>query len=151
MSNVERLTSLEVSCIVGTTAVPIELATKLTRAHDMKERAVEELKMVREEMTRVVDFYTSEHSLLRQHIDRLNAIDSELSGFQSGCLNLLYHRLLSCEASLVNFSSSVDHNVHLPELYLIGTNGSYVCSQYEDVIECMQSDYSDMSDSEDER
>ena len=41
VSNVERLTSLEVSCIVGTTAVPIELATKLTRAHDMKERVVE--------------------------------------------------------------------------------------------------------------
>ena len=87
---------------------------------------------MREEISRTVDFYTKEHSLLEQHIDRLNSTDS-LSCFKQGCLNLLSHRLLSCEITLTNFVNAVSYHqsVHLPKLSLIVDDDSYGCSLFD--------------------
>ena len=154
VSNVERLISLEVNSIISQTTVPTELSAKIVRIYDMKRRAEEEVEMLQEEMSRVVDFYTSEHSLLEQHIDSLMSMVS-LSHFQRGCLNLLHHRLLSCEVSLTNFVHSVryHHGIHLdlPQLRMIVADsyGSFIEDESEELpidYEMVQSDYSDSED-----
>ena len=117
VANVERVTSLEVDSIISSTTVPTELSAKIVRAFGMKRRA-DEVEILREEISRILDFYTREHSLLEQHIDDcINSTDSP-SCFKRGCLNLLYRRLLSCEVTLMHFLNSVSHHhhVHLPKL-----------------------------------
>lgn len=154
VSNVERLTAVEVNSVVSQTTVPTELSAKIVRICDMKRRAEEEVEMLQEEMSRIVDFYTSEHSLLEQHIDSLMSTTSP-SRFQQGCLNLLQHRLLSFEVSLTSFAHSVrhHHSVHLdlPQLRMIVAEscGSFIEDESEGLpsdCEIVQSDYSDSED-----
>ena len=152
VANVERVTSLEVDSIISSTAVPTELSAKIVRAFDMKRRVEEEVEILREEISRILDFYTREHSLLEQHIDDcINSTDSP-SCFKQGCLNLLYHRLLYCEVTLMHFSNSISyhHHVLLPKLKLIVADGSYGCSLFESGSLPSERVQSDSSDSENE-
>ena len=121
VANVEMLTSLEVHSIVTSPTMPTELSAKIARAVDMKKRAEEDLRILKEEICQIVDFYTREHSLIKQHIDHFLKSTDSLSCFKQGCLNLLYHRLLSCEITLTHFSRSVisDQPIHLPKLSLV--------------------------------
>ena len=130
--------------------VPTEVLAKIVRAHDMKRRASEEVEILKKEMSRVVEFYSKEHSLLKQHTDCLNTTDS-LSVFQQGCLNLLYHRLLLCEKILVHLSSlfSHHHNLTIPKLSLLTSDGRCTQLDESDVESASDSVHSDSSDFED--
>ena len=68
LTNVEMLTSLEVNYVISSTTVPTALSAQIVRICDMKRRA--EVEMLQEEMSQI-NFYTSEHSLVVQHIDSL--------------------------------------------------------------------------------
>ena len=68
VTNVEMLTFLEVNSVITSTTMPTALSAQIVRICDMKRRA--EVEMLQEEMSRI-DFYTSEHSLVVQHIDSL--------------------------------------------------------------------------------
>ena len=118
--NLETLSALELRSTVVNTSVPIELWVKVTGACNMKRRASEERTMVHEEIIRVVEFYTSEHTALLYHMNQLIST-TELTLFQKGCLNLLKHHLLFCEALLLNLSKGVQsyHNVDLPTFHLV--------------------------------
>lgn len=139
--------------IINSTTVPTELSGKIVRAFDMKKRAEEKVEIMHQEISQIADFYTKEHLILKQHIDRLNSSDL-FSCFNQGCLNLLYHRLLSCEVSLTNFSNCVSHyhSVHIPKLSLIVTDASYHndCSLFESGSLPSKRLQSDSSGSEDD-
>lgn len=151
VTNTERLTTSEMNSMSSETAsAPTEILAKIVRAHDMKSRASEEVEILKKEMSRVVEFYSKEHSLLMQHIDCLNTTDS-LPVFQQGCLNLLYHRLLLCEKILVHLSSlfSHHHNLSIPKLSLFTSDGRCTKLEESDVESASDSMHSDSSDFED--
>lgn len=160
ISNFEQLTSLEVSTLVcNTTFIPIDTQIKVMRALNMKQRAIEEQKMIKNEMATVVYSYKHEHSLLKKYIQDSVQSQATLTQFQRGCLSLLYNRLLFCESFLINLSNafSVYHDVVLPEFILLGPNGMLctsvttlnhqTCESLVDV-QCCNSDTESDSDSQ---
>lgn len=116
----------------------------------MKKRA-EEVEIIHQEISQIADFYTKEHILLKQHIDRLNSSDSP-SCFKQGCLNLLYHRLLFSEVTLTNFCNCVrqHHSLHIPKLSLVVTGASYDCSLFANESLPSERQQSDSCDSKDD-
>ena len=118
VTNFEELTSLEVTSHATSTTIPIDLWVKVVRASNMKRRAIEEQIVVRNEMQIFEDSVKEEHSLIQRKIQDIVQSNPHLSQFQQGCLNLLYHRLLFCESSLLNFLNEfgLHHNICLPKL-----------------------------------
>ena len=97
----EGILSVDLSTRVGVTA-DAALLNKAVRALQMKQRAQEEIEMVKEDMKRSANFYTAEHSLLLAHLKII--LSGPQTTYSKGCTNLLSHRLLQCEITLTLFS-----------------------------------------------
>ena len=97
----EEILSVDLSTRVGVTA-DTALLNKADRAFQMKQRAQEEIEIVKEDMKRSANFYTAEHSLLLAHLKRI--LSAPQTTYSKGCTNLLSHHLLQCEITLTLFS-----------------------------------------------
>ncbi len=157
VSNLEELSSLEVTSLAGNSKIAIQVWIKVVRASNLKKRSIEEEQMVKSEMKVVEDTLKAEHSLLVQNIHDLQ----EPSQYQVGCLNLLNKQLLLSEVSLMNFSETVKkyHSVLLPQFHVIGPDGLFdistinedtstndFCSTTSEESDCDSSDCSDIDD-----
>ena len=83
--DMEELVRVELSTDAGTT-VEIAVLNRAVRALQLKQRAQEEIEIVKEDMRRSANFYTTEHALLHAHLNEI-------------------HRLLQCEITLAHFST----------------------------------------------
>ena len=108
ISNLEGLTSVEINCMVGKTVVPMEAFLKAIRSMNLINRSIEEERMVQEELSHMADFYLREHAALEHAIADIEP----QSTYECGCLNLLHHRLLFNEMTLMDLSKC--YNIHLP-------------------------------------
>ena len=100
----EGLISVELSTYHAE-ARDTNLINKAIRANNMKQRAEEEIEMVKEDMKRAAKFYCTEHLLLHSQIDALQIVQTR---YRNGCVNLLYHRLLQCECTLLQYSKNFE-------------------------------------------
>lgn len=130
LSNLEQVTSLEIASLAGTCSIPIEAYVKILRAANMKNRCTEEQQMINNEIRNTEGFLKKDHANLQEQIQLIKQSGSELSQFNSGCVNLLFQRLLLCEASLINFAQTIGlyHCVQLPDLILLGSDGKFSTS-----------------------
>jgi len=96
--DLEQIVNVELSTNIE---VPADMAspTKAVRVLQMKQRAQEEVYILKEDMRRCINFHTAEHSLLRVCLNRIHG-DVQIT-YSRCCLNLLYHRLLQCEIALL--------------------------------------------------
>ena len=95
--DLEGLTAVELGALPGST-IDRNLLNKGIRAYHMKKRAEEEVNMAVDDMKNAAQFYTTEHTRLRYHIDELRGVAK--TRYTNGCLNILYHRLFQCECTL---------------------------------------------------
>lgn len=80
------------------------LLIRAVRVLQMKQRAEEEIEIVKEDMKRSADFHTAEHSLLCSHLNEMRS--KTPTSYHKGCINLLCHRLLQCEITLNLYSKT---------------------------------------------
>ena len=99
--DMEELVRVELSTNVCAT-VDIALLNRAVRALQLKQRAQEEIEIVKEDMRRSADFYTAEYMLLHAHLNEIRS--RAQTRYNKGCMNLLCHRLLHCEITLAHFS-----------------------------------------------
>ena len=76
---------------------------RAVRALQLKQRAQEEIEIVKEDMKRSANFYTTEHALLHAHLNEIH--NGAQTRYNKGCMNLLCHGLLQCEITLAHFST----------------------------------------------
>ena len=102
----------------------------------MATRAEEEISLLKEEMIRVGNFHTKKHNQLRKLIDCFLTSELGLSSYQKGCLNLLFHQLLTCEVTILNFAECVGNqsSVQLPDYWFTSEDvlHSIHCKDYPD-------------------
>lgn len=114
VSNLEELTSVEVNCTIGNNAVPVETLLPAVRLMNILSRSEEEERIIHKEMINVASFYLNENSIIRHSIGELKS----QSAYNRGCANLLHHRLLLNEMTLVTLSkcASLYNKFKLPEM-----------------------------------
>ncbi len=94
VSNLEELSSLEVTSLAGNSKIAIHVWIKVVRANNIKKRSTEEEQMVRSEIKVVEDTLKAEHNLLILNIRDLQVKDVP-SQYHVGCLNLLTNNCYS--------------------------------------------------------
>ena len=96
-------------------SLPAKTVRQLIDDLNLKNRAVEEIRLLKEEMLSVVDFYSEEHKSLQQQLVVCEN-QSDKSRYTQGCIILLKHRLLSCELMLKNAEMHFSSFIAIPDL-----------------------------------
>ena len=96
-------------------SLPAKTVRQLIDDLNLKTRAVEEIQLLKKDMTAVVDHYSDEHKSLQQQLV-IHVSQEADSLYAQGCIILLKYRLLSCELMLSQAEAKFSPYVTLPKL-----------------------------------
>ena len=132
--NLVDLEEIELSTHPG--VIPdVALLNSAVRTLQMRQRAEEEIRDVKEDMRRSADFYTAEYHLIHAHLSRIGS--GSQSRYSKGCLNLLCHRLFKCEITLTLYSKMFHPYIsyEYPACSLISSMHNEICTEDQDTTE----------------